>query len=81
TRAELSVDVGEPSAAGRHTDVFASIWHAAKIMTSLFTEVAGYRTVECLMRRSHSRSETTATGHDREPSVHLERRRSQSPRR
>ncbi|KAH9298899.1 hypothetical protein KI387_030581, partial [Taxus chinensis] len=23
TRAELSVDVGEPSAAGRHTDVFA----------------------------------------------------------
>ncbi|KAH9324043.1 hypothetical protein KI387_004221, partial [Taxus chinensis] len=40
THAELSVDVGEPSAAGRHTDVFAPVWHAAKIMTSLRVEVA-----------------------------------------
>ncbi|KAH9289493.1 hypothetical protein KI387_033610, partial [Taxus chinensis] len=29
TRAELSVDAGEPSVAGRHTDVFAPVWHVA----------------------------------------------------
>ncbi|KAH9291499.1 hypothetical protein KI387_043312, partial [Taxus chinensis] len=72
TRAELSMDVGEPSAAGRHTDVFSSVWHVVKIMTSLRMEVAGYRTAERLMRRSHSHSETVATGRDREPSVHSE---------
>ncbi|KAH9300439.1 hypothetical protein KI387_012022, partial [Taxus chinensis] len=31
TRAELSVDVGEPSAAGRHTDIFAPVWHVARM--------------------------------------------------
>ncbi|KAH9301702.1 hypothetical protein KI387_013285, partial [Taxus chinensis] len=51
------------------------------IMTSLYTEVAGYRTTERLMSRSHSRSKTVATGHDCEPSVQSEHWRSQSPRR
>ncbi|KAH9295737.1 hypothetical protein KI387_039325, partial [Taxus chinensis] len=63
TRAELSVDVGEPSAAGRHSDVFAPIWHVAKMVTSLCTELAGYRTAEHLMR-SRSHSEATATVRD-----------------
>ncbi|KAH9306470.1 hypothetical protein KI387_010874, partial [Taxus chinensis] len=57
TRAELSVDAGEPSAAGMHTDVFAPIWHVAKMVSTLRTELAGYRTAERLMR-SHSRGET-----------------------
>ncbi|KAH9303584.1 hypothetical protein KI387_007988, partial [Taxus chinensis] len=81
TRAELTADVGEPSAAGRHTDVFAPVWKVVKLVTSLRTELAGYRTVECLMRRSHSHSETIATGRDHEPSVHSEHHRSRSPRR
>ncbi|KAH9298422.1 hypothetical protein KI387_030104, partial [Taxus chinensis] len=80
TRAELSVDVGEPSAAGRHTDVFAPVWHVARKVSTLRTELAGYRMVEHLMR-SHSRSETAAAPRDPEPSVHLERWRSRSPRR
>ncbi|KAH9320269.1 hypothetical protein KI387_022038, partial [Taxus chinensis] len=79
--AELTEDVGEPSVAGQHTDVFSPIWKVEKIITSLHTELAGYRTTECLMRRSHSHSETTAAGHDREPSVHSERHHSRSPRR
>ncbi|KAH9315287.1 hypothetical protein KI387_023914, partial [Taxus chinensis] len=53
TRVELSVDVGEPSAAGRHTDVFAPIWHVARMVSTLRTELASYRTAERLMR-SHS---------------------------
>ncbi|KAH9303321.1 hypothetical protein KI387_014904, partial [Taxus chinensis] len=61
THVELSMDMGEPSAADRHTDIFASVYHVVKIMTSLHMEVAGYRIVECLMRRSHSLSETVAT--------------------
>ncbi|KAH9308970.1 hypothetical protein KI387_036881, partial [Taxus chinensis] len=69
TRAELSVDAGEPSIAGRHTDVFAPIWHVAKMVTTLRTKLAGYRTAEHLMR-SRSHSEATATVQDREPSVH-----------
>ncbi|KAH9303228.1 hypothetical protein KI387_014811, partial [Taxus chinensis] len=63
TRAELSMDAGEPSAAGRHSDVFAPVWHVAKMVTSLHTKLAGYRTAECLMR-SHSHSEATATVRD-----------------
>ncbi|KAH9322337.1 hypothetical protein KI387_016976, partial [Taxus chinensis] len=46
TRAELSVDAREPSAAGRHTDVFAPIWHVARMVSTLRTELAGYRTTE-----------------------------------
>ncbi|KAH9327922.1 hypothetical protein KI387_000030, partial [Taxus chinensis] len=80
TRAELSVDAGEPSAAGRHTDIFAPIWHVARMVSTLRTELAGYRTAERLMR-SHSRGETAAAPRDPEPSVHSERRRSRSPRR
>ncbi|KAH9331719.1 hypothetical protein KI387_003827, partial [Taxus chinensis] len=57
TRAELSVDAGEPSVAGRHTDVFAPVWHVARMVSNLRTELAGYRMAECLMRR-HSRGET-----------------------
>ncbi|KAH9326355.1 hypothetical protein KI387_006533, partial [Taxus chinensis] len=53
TRAELSVDAGEPSAAGRHIDVFAPVWHVAKMVSTLRTELAAYRTAERLMR-SHS---------------------------
>ncbi|KAH9301944.1 hypothetical protein KI387_013527, partial [Taxus chinensis] len=37
TRAELSMDAGEPSVAGRHSDVFAPVWHVAKMVTSLHT--------------------------------------------
>ncbi|KAH9305298.1 hypothetical protein KI387_009702, partial [Taxus chinensis] len=51
---ELSVDAGEPSVAGRHTDVFAPSWHVTRMVSTLRTELAGYRTVERLMR-SHSR--------------------------
>ncbi|KAH9325784.1 hypothetical protein KI387_005962, partial [Taxus chinensis] len=80
TRAELSVDAREPSAAGRHTDVFAPIWHMARMVSTLRTELAGYRTAERLMR-IHSRGETTAAPRDPEPFVHSERRRSWSPRR
>ncbi|KAH9301674.1 hypothetical protein KI387_013257, partial [Taxus chinensis] len=54
TRAELSVDAGEPLAAGRHIDVFAAIWHEARMVSTLCTELVGYRTAERLMR-SHSR--------------------------
>ncbi|KAH9307916.1 hypothetical protein KI387_035827, partial [Taxus chinensis] len=79
TRAELSVDAGEPSIAGRHTDVFAPVWHVARMVSTLCTELAGYRTAERLMR-SHSCGETVAAPRDPEPSVHSERRRSQSPK-
>ncbi|KAH9312393.1 hypothetical protein KI387_027428, partial [Taxus chinensis] len=67
TRAELFVDVGEPSAAGRHTNVFAPIWHVAKMVSTLRTELASYRIAERLMR-SHSHGETTTTPRDPEPS-------------
>ncbi|KAH9315401.1 hypothetical protein KI387_024028, partial [Taxus chinensis] len=80
TRVELSVDAREPSAAGRHTDVFSPVWHVARMVTSLHTELAGYRTAECLMR-SHSHGEAVAAPRDCEPSVHSEHWRSQSPRR
>ncbi|KAH9330236.1 hypothetical protein KI387_002344, partial [Taxus chinensis] len=80
TRVELSVDIGEPSTAGRHTNVFAPVWHVARMVSTLRTELAGYRTVKRLMR-SHSRGETAAAPRDPEPSVHSERRRSWSPRR
>ncbi|KAH9322588.1 hypothetical protein KI387_017227, partial [Taxus chinensis] len=80
TRAELSVDAGEPSAAGRHTDIFAPVWHVARMVSTLRTELAGYRTAERLMR-SHSCGETAAAPRDPEPSVHSEHRRSRSPRR
>ncbi|KAH9288059.1 hypothetical protein KI387_032176, partial [Taxus chinensis] len=53
TCTELSVDVGDPSAVGRHTDVFAPVWHMARMVSTLRTELAGYRTAERLMR-SHS---------------------------
>ncbi|KAH9325684.1 hypothetical protein KI387_005862, partial [Taxus chinensis] len=79
TRAELSVDVGEPSAAGRHIDVFAPVWHVARMVLTLRTELAGYRTAEHLMR-SRSHGGTAVTPRDPDPSVHSERRRSWSPR-
>ncbi|KAH9318350.1 hypothetical protein KI387_020119, partial [Taxus chinensis] len=79
TRAKLSVDDGEPSSTGRHTNVFALVWHMARMVSTLHTELVGYRTVEHLMR-NHSRGETTATPRDPEPSMHSECRRSQSPR-
>ncbi|KAH9313587.1 hypothetical protein KI387_022214, partial [Taxus chinensis] len=63
TRTELSMDAGEPSAAGRHNDVFAPVWHVAKMVTTLRTELARYRTAERLMR-SHSHSEATAAPRD-----------------
>ncbi|KAH9315557.1 hypothetical protein KI387_024184, partial [Taxus chinensis] len=53
TCAELSVDVGEPSTAGRHTDVFAPVWHVARMVSTLHTELAGYRIAE-RPTRSHS---------------------------
>ncbi|KAH9313153.1 hypothetical protein KI387_028188, partial [Taxus chinensis] len=80
TRAELSVDAREPSVAGRHTDVFTPIWHVARMVSTLRTELAGYRTAEHLMR-SHSRGETAVAPRDPEPSMHSERRCSRSPRR
>ncbi|KAH9315637.1 hypothetical protein KI387_024264, partial [Taxus chinensis] len=54
THAELSMDAGEPSTAGRHTDVFTPIWHVARMVSTLRTKLAGYMTAERLMR-SHSR--------------------------
>ncbi|KAH9299051.1 hypothetical protein KI387_030733, partial [Taxus chinensis] len=30
-RAELSMDAGEPSAAGRHTDIFTPVWYVARM--------------------------------------------------
>ncbi|KAH9327903.1 hypothetical protein KI387_000011, partial [Taxus chinensis] len=63
TRAELSTDAGDPSTTGQHTNVFTPVWHVAKMVTSLHTELAGYRTVEHLMR-SRSHSEATATIRD-----------------
>ncbi|KAH9319666.1 hypothetical protein KI387_021435, partial [Taxus chinensis] len=80
TRVELSVDAGEPSEAGRHTGAFFPVWHVAKMVSNLRTEIAGYRTAERLMR-SHSFGKTVAAPRDPEPSVHSDRRRSQSPRR
>ncbi|KAH9297811.1 hypothetical protein KI387_029493, partial [Taxus chinensis] len=80
THAELSVDVGEPSAAGRHTDVFAPVWHVARMVSTLCRELAGYRTTERLMR-SHFRGETATAPRDPKPSMHLERWHSRSPRR
>ncbi|KAH9331993.1 hypothetical protein KI387_004101, partial [Taxus chinensis] len=78
THAELSVDAREPSAAGRHTDVFAPIWHVARMLSTLRTALAGYKMAECLMR-SHSHGETMATPRDPEPSIHSECQCSQSP--
>ncbi|KAH9314836.1 hypothetical protein KI387_023463, partial [Taxus chinensis] len=71
THVDLSVDAREPSAAGRHTDVFAPVWHVARMVSTLRTELAGYRTAECLMR-SHSSGETAAAPRDPEPFVHSE---------
>ncbi|KAH9304429.1 hypothetical protein KI387_008833, partial [Taxus chinensis] len=80
TRAKLSVDAGEPSVAGRHTNVFSPVWHVARMVSTLRSELAGYKTVEHLMR-SHSCGEAAAAPRDPEPSVHSECQRSQSPRR
>ncbi|KAH9312515.1 hypothetical protein KI387_027550, partial [Taxus chinensis] len=80
TRAELSMDAGEPLAAGRHTIIFSPVWHVARMVSTLRTKLVGYRMAECLMR-SHSRGETAAAPRDPEPSVHLEHRHSRSPRR
>ncbi|KAH9297654.1 hypothetical protein KI387_029336, partial [Taxus chinensis] len=54
TCTELSVDAGEPSGVGRHTDIFAPVWHVTRMVSTLRTELAGYKTTERLMR-SHSR--------------------------
>ncbi|KAH9320194.1 hypothetical protein KI387_021963, partial [Taxus chinensis] len=67
THAELSVDVGEPSGAGRHTDVFSPVWYVARMVSTLRTELAGYRMAKHLMR-SHSHGETVAAPRDTEPS-------------
>ncbi|KAH9322782.1 hypothetical protein KI387_017421, partial [Taxus chinensis] len=79
TYAELSMDAGEPSAAGRRTDIFSPVSHVARMVLTLRMELAGYRTAECLMR-SHSHGETVATPRDPKSSVHSERWHSQSPR-
>ncbi|KAH9298592.1 hypothetical protein KI387_030274, partial [Taxus chinensis] len=50
TRAVLFVDTGEPSTADRHTDIFTPIWHVARMVSTLRTKLAGYRTTERLMR-------------------------------
>ncbi|KAH9331255.1 hypothetical protein KI387_003363, partial [Taxus chinensis] len=63
THTELFMDAGEPSGAGRHTDVFAPIWHVARMVSTLHTELVGYRTSEHLMR-SHSHGETVAAPRD-----------------
>ncbi|KAH9321514.1 hypothetical protein KI387_016153, partial [Taxus chinensis] len=68
THAELSVDVGEPSASGRNTNVFTLVWHVARMVSTLRTELAGYKTTERLMR-SYSHGETAVVPRDREPSV------------
>ncbi|KAH9329775.1 hypothetical protein KI387_001883, partial [Taxus chinensis] len=75
TRVELSVDVGEPLAGGRHTDIFSPIWHVARMVSTLRIDLAGYRTTERLMR-SQSHGETAATPRDHEPYVHSEFRHS-----
>ncbi|KAH9325465.1 hypothetical protein KI387_005643, partial [Taxus chinensis] len=62
------------------TDIFAPVWHVARMVSTLRTELAGYRTAERLMR-SHSHGATVAAPRDPEPSVHSEHRRSRSPRR
>ncbi|KAH9311199.1 hypothetical protein KI387_026234, partial [Taxus chinensis] len=31
THEKLSMDAGEPSAAGRHIDVFSPVWHVARM--------------------------------------------------
>ncbi|KAH9298112.1 hypothetical protein KI387_029794, partial [Taxus chinensis] len=80
TRTELSVDAGEPSATGRHTDVFVPVWHVARMVSTLRIDLAGYRIADCLMR-SHSRGKTTAAPRDPDPSMHSAHRRSRSPRR
>ncbi|KAH9301644.1 hypothetical protein KI387_013227, partial [Taxus chinensis] len=80
TRTELSVDVWEPSAAGRHTDIFFPIWHVARMVSTLRMELAGYKTAKHLMR-IHSHGETAAGPRDPEPSVHSECQCSRSPRR
>ncbi|KAH9289273.1 hypothetical protein KI387_033390, partial [Taxus chinensis] len=67
TRVELSIDAGEPSASGTYTDIFAPAWHVARMVSTLRTELAGYRTAERLMR-SHSCGETAAAPRDPEPS-------------
>ncbi|KAH9298650.1 hypothetical protein KI387_030332, partial [Taxus chinensis] len=67
THAELSVDAGEPLAAGRHTDIFSLVWHVARMVSTLHTELVGYRMTEHLMR-SRSRGETAAAPRDPEPS-------------
>ncbi|KAH9327583.1 hypothetical protein KI387_007761, partial [Taxus chinensis] len=77
---ELFVDAGEPSKASRHTDIFAPVWHVARMVSTLRTKLAGYKTTKHLMR-SHFRSETAAAPRDPGPSVHSERSRSRSPRR
>ncbi|KAH9301862.1 hypothetical protein KI387_013445, partial [Taxus chinensis] len=41
TRVELSVDAGEPSGAGRHTNVFSPVWHVARTVLTLRTKLAG----------------------------------------
>ncbi|KAH9287517.1 hypothetical protein KI387_031634, partial [Taxus chinensis] len=79
THVELSVDVGEPSATSRHTDVFSPVSYVARMVSTLRTELVGYRTAERLMR-SHSHGKTAAAPWDPEPFVHSERRHSQSPR-
>ncbi|KAH9329845.1 hypothetical protein KI387_001953, partial [Taxus chinensis] len=80
THAELSVDALDTSAAGRHIDVFAPVWHVARMVSTLRTKLAGYRTAVRLMR-SHSRGESAAAPWNLEPFVHSECRHSQSPRR
>ncbi|KAH9327866.1 hypothetical protein KI387_044358, partial [Taxus chinensis] len=79
TRVELSVDVGEPSAVGRHTDVFSPVWYVERMVSTLHTKLAGYRMAKRLMR-SHSYGETAVAPQDPEPSVHSEHWRSRSPR-
>ncbi|KAH9319251.1 hypothetical protein KI387_021020, partial [Taxus chinensis] len=54
TYVELFVDAGEPSATGRHTDIFSPVWHVARMVSTLRTELAGYKKAKRLMR-SHSR--------------------------
>ncbi|KAH9298743.1 hypothetical protein KI387_030425, partial [Taxus chinensis] len=46
TRAELSVDSGEPSVVGRHIDIFSPVWHVARMVSTLRIELAGYRMAE-----------------------------------
>ncbi|KAH9311654.1 hypothetical protein KI387_026689, partial [Taxus chinensis] len=41
TYLELSLDTGEPSAAGRNTDVFSLVWYVARMVSTLCMELAG----------------------------------------